>query len=130
MISTASMCIMGWVSCPQKLSLINKYINWKGKFKIFSQFYLDDIPNALAFDAESEFWETHQGPCQQGVGTILKTLRFDLFEIVKAALYILATSPRNWTWCPWSYFEICARQSKIGLVITFIVAWLEYLLSL
>ena len=81
---------MGWVSCPQKLSLINKYIDWKGKFKIFSQLYLDDFPNALAIDAESEFWETHQGPCQQGVGTILKTLTFNSFEIVKVALYILA----------------------------------------
>lgn len=83
---------------PTKLiSLANKGINWKAKFKLFTEFYLDDFPNPLALDAELElwciFWEGCQGPRPDSVAATLKAVNFEAFENIKVALRILGTLP-------------------------------------
>ena len=82
---------------PTKLiSLANKDIDWKGNFKLFTDFYFDDFPNPLALDAELEllwakYWESHQGPCPNSVPATLKAVNFGAFENIKVALRILGT---------------------------------------
>ena len=83
---------------PTKLiSLANKDIDWKGKFKLFTDFYLDDFPNPLALDAELElwakYWESYQGPRPDSVAATLKAVNFEAFENITVALRILGTLP-------------------------------------
>ena len=71
--------------------------SWKEKFKIFTNFYEDDLPNPLALDAELElwqkYWETYKGSRPDSAASTLKVLNFDGFENIKIALRILATLP-------------------------------------
>lgn len=92
----------GFSVVPSKMiSLLNTSNSddqsWKEKFKIFTNFYEDDLPNALALDAELElwqkYWETYQGSRPDSAASTLKALNFDAFENIKIALRILATLP-------------------------------------
>lgn len=83
---------------PAKMrSLISEGVDWKAKFKIVSDFYIDDLPNPLALDAELLLWERYwqylPGPHPSNIATTLKAVRIDGFENIKIVLRILGTLP-------------------------------------
>ena len=79
------------------LSLVRKGINWKDQFKTVAKFYINDLPNPLALDAElmlwSTYWETHEGPHPDNIASTLKAVSFSGFENIKVILRILGTLP-------------------------------------
>ena len=70
---------------------------WKEDFKRFVEFYLDDLPNPMALDAEidlwEKYWETYNGSRPANACATLKCINFPGFENIKIALRILATLP-------------------------------------
>jgi hypothetical protein len=79
------------------LSLTRKGIDWKNQFKTVADFYIDDLPNPLALDAElmswSTYWETHEGPHPDNFASTLKSVSFAGFKNIKVILRILGTLP-------------------------------------
>ena len=83
---------------PAKMiSLISKGIDWEEEFKTVSTFYIDDLPNLLALDAELPLWKTYwvtfTGPRPSNIASTLKAISFDGFENIKVLLRILGTLP-------------------------------------
>ena len=83
---------------PAKMiSLISKGIDWEEEFKTVSTFYIDDLPNPLALDAELSLWKTYwvtfTGPRPSNIASTLKAISFDGFENIKVLLRILGTLP-------------------------------------
>ncbi|XP_046853849.1 52 kDa repressor of the inhibitor of the protein kinase-like [Xenia sp. Carnegie-2017] len=92
----------GFSVVPSKMiSLINSLPpnkkNWKENFRLFSDFYKDDLPTPLGLDAELELWEkfwiTYEGSLPDSAASTLKALGFEGFENIKACLWLLATLP-------------------------------------
>jgi hypothetical protein len=79
------------------LFLISNLLDWKNQFKTVADFYIDDLPNPLALDAElmswSTYWETHEGPHPDNIAGTLKSVSFAGFENIKIILRILGTLP-------------------------------------
>ena len=71
--------------------------DWKEKFKLFINFYEDDLSNPLALDGELDlwqsYWETYQGSRPDSITATLKHLTFHGFDNIKISLRILATLP-------------------------------------
>ena len=71
--------------------------DWKEKFKLFINFYEDDLPNPLAVDGELDlwqsYWETYQGSRHDSITATLTHLAFHGFDNIKISLCILATLP-------------------------------------
>ena len=65
------------------ISLISKGIDWEKEFKTVSTFYIDDLPNPLALDAELSLWKTYwvtfKGPHPSNSESTLKAISFDGF---------------------------------------------------
>ena len=65
---------------------------WKEDFKRFVEFYLDDLPNPMALDAEIDLWEkywvTYNGSRPVNACANLKFINFPGFENIKIALRI------------------------------------------
>ena len=83
---------------PVKLLLLmRKGINWKDQLKTVANFYINDLPNPLALDAElmlwSTYWETHEGPHPDNIASTLKAVSFSGFENITVILRILGTLP-------------------------------------
>lgn len=96
---------------PEKLiHLASEQVDWKETFKLFSNFYLDDLPNPLALDAELElwekYWESYKGPRPDSVATTLKAINFEAFDNIKVALRILATLPITSCECERSFSSL------------------------
>ena len=64
--------------------------DWKEKFKLFINFYEDDLPNPLALDGELDlwqsYWETYQGSRPDSITATLKHLTFHGFDNIKISL--------------------------------------------
>lgn len=70
---------------------------WKDKFKLFADFYADDVPSFSSLDGELElwgtYWETYTGSLPDNVSSTLKSVSFKSFENIKVLLRILGTLP-------------------------------------
>ena len=94
---------------PSKtISLVsNNQVNWKEKFKSFTLFYQDDLPNPLALDAEIQIWERLwldvKGTRPETLAQTLKSIDLKVFENLNVASRILATIPVTTCECERSF---------------------------
>ena len=82
-------------------------VNWKEKFKSFSLFYEDDLPNPLRLNAELEIWEKYwvdfKGMRPEIIAQTLKTVDLKVFQNLNVVLRILATIPVTTCECERSF---------------------------
>ena len=103
--SASVMVYGGWVIVQVKmLSLYHKNIDWRQKFRPFTEFYASDLPWYKALEAQLDLWEA----CwlNDNISSKLKSNDFKSFSNIKVCLIILGTLSVTKCTCEWSFYSV------------------------